>query len=93
MRIPEGWSELFGYFTLDLLSQSKGYAYCKLCQKTYQADQLNSITVGHGKTPFSKKGGIKNLFSKKRKMPGMFGGTGYECPEGHELIAMVTWRT
>ncbi|MFX0199504.1 MAG: hypothetical protein ACFFCW_25560 [Candidatus Hodarchaeota archaeon] len=97
VRIPEGRSELFGYVTLDLLSQRKGSAYCKLCQKTYRANQLNPITIGHGKTPFSvklkEKGGIRNLFARKGKMPGMFGGKGYECPEGHELIAMVTWRT
>ena len=97
VRIPEERSELFGYVTLDLLSQSKGSAYCKICQKSYRADQLNPITIGHGKTPFSveikKKGGIKSLFPKKGKMPGMFGGKGYACPEGHELISMVTWRT
>ena len=97
VRIPEGRSELFGYVTLDLLSQRKGSAYCKICQKTYRADQLNPITIGHGKTPFSvklkKKGGIRYLFTREKKMPGMFGGKGYSCPEGHELIARVTWRT
>ena len=97
VKIPQGRSELFGYITLDLISQSKGSAYCKLCQKTYRANQLNPITIGHGKTPFSvklkKKGGIRNPFSRKGKMPGMFGGKGYACPEGHELIARVTWRT
>ena len=97
VRIPEGWSELFGYITLDLISQSRGSTYCKICQKTYRANQLKSITVGHGQSPFSvnlkRKGGIRYLFSRKRKMPGMFGGKGYACPEGHELVARVTWRT
>ena len=97
VRIPEGRSQFFCYITLDLISQSKGSAYCKICQKTYQANQLNPINIGHGKTPFSvklkEKGGIKNLFTRKRKMPGMFGGKGYACPEGHELISMITWRT
>ena len=97
MRIPKERSEPFGYVALDLIDQSKGSVYCKLCQKIYRSDQLNPITVGHGKTPFSvelkKKGGIRNLFSRKGKMPGMFGGKGYACPEGHELIARVTWRT
>ena len=96
-RIPEGRSEFFCYITLDLISQSKGSAYCKICQKTYQANQLQSITVGHGKTPFSvnlkKKGGIKKLFFKKQKLPGLYGGKGYACPEGHELISMITWKT
>ena len=97
VRIPEGRSDLFGYVTLDLISQSKGSAYCKLCQKTYRANQLKPITIGHGKTPFSvnlkKKGGIKRLFFKKQKLPGLYGGKGYACPEGHELISMITWRT
>jgi hypothetical protein len=95
IKIPKGKSELFGYIALDLLSQSKGSAYCKLCQKSYRADQLNSITIGHGKTPFSVKlkSRRKEVFTRKRKMPGMFGGKGYGCPEGHELIARVTWRT
>ena len=97
VTIPEGWSELFGYVTLDLLSQRMGSAYCKICQKSYQANQLKPITIGHGKTPFSvklkKKGGIRYLFTREKKMPGMFGGKGYACPEGHELIARVTWRT
>jgi hypothetical protein len=97
VRISKERSEPFGYAALDLIDQTKGSAYCKLCQKTYRADQLKPITVGHGKTPFSveikKKGGIKRLFFKERKMPGMLGGKGYACPQGHELIAMVTWRT
>lgn len=97
VRIPGGRSDYFGYITLDLISQSKGSAYCKICQKTYRANQLKPVTVGHGNSPFSvnlkKKGGIKNLFSRKTKMPGMYGGKGYACPEGHELISMITWRT
>jgi hypothetical protein len=28
----------------------------------------------------------------KERLP-LFGGRGYQCPEGHELIALVTWRT
>ena len=97
VRIPEARSQFFCYITLDLISQSKGSAYCKICQKTYQTNQLKPVTVGHGKTPFSvnlkKKGGIKKLFFKKQKLPGLYGGKGYACPEGHELISMITWKT
>lgn len=38
-------------------------------------------------------GNAKNLFRRKRRMPPLFGGEGFECPEGHELISVVTWRT
>lgn len=36
---------------------------------------------------------FKDLFRKNKPHPGMFGGKGYECPKGHELISMITWRT
>ena len=85
----------FGYVVLDLISGGKGSILCKICDKTYDADRLKEITVGHGKSPFDinkeRKGGIR-LF-EKRKMPSPFGGKGYKCPEGHKLISMETWRT
>ena len=87
----------FGYVALDLIDAGKGSVTCKACNKIYKADELKPITVGHGRSPFDvnlkKKGGIKILFTKKQKMPAMFGGNGYQCPEGHELISMITWRT
>jgi len=90
--------DYFGYIVLDLTEKGKGLVKCKTCSKVYAPDQIESITVGHGKTPFlinlKEKGGIiKRLFGRKQKLPGMFGGKGYQCPEGHELIAMITWRT
>jgi len=87
----------FGYVALDLITAGYGSATCNPCCKTYTAIELKPITVGHGKSPFNvnlkKKGGLRNLFTRKQKMPAMFGGKGYQCPEGHELIAMITWRT
>ena len=84
----------FGYIAMDLIAAGKGSVTCKACGKTYKADQLNPITVGHGKSPFEikikKKGGIKR--SRKRN-PSLFGGKGYKCPEGHTLISVETWRT
>ena len=66
-------------------------------QNMFKAIQLKSISIGHGVSPFEvniqKEGGITNLLIKKRKQPSMFGGKGYVCPEGHELISMITWRT
>ena len=87
----------FGYVALDLISAGYGAATCNPCSKTYTANELKPITVGHGRSPFDvnlkNKGGAKSLFRRKKKMPAMFGGKGYQCPEGHELIAMITWRT
>ena len=96
IKIPEKYN-YFAFTLLDLTGDGKGAVFCKRCNKTYQPDQLKSLTVGHGKTPFSvnieMKGGIKNLFRKRPKLPGMLGGKGYECSEGHKLIALITWRT
>ena len=96
IKIPEE-CDYFSSIALDLVNEGKGSVTCKPCGKTYQSDQLKPITVGHGKTPFSvnskMKGGIKYLFRKRPRLPGMFGGKGYACPEGHRLITLITWRT
>ena len=42
----------FGYIVLDLLGRGKGSAFCKSCQKTYQANQLQSFPLGFGESPF-----------------------------------------
>jgi hypothetical protein len=89
-------SHYFGYIVLDLLGKGKGTVFCKPCQKTYLASQLRSIPLGFGKSPFSvnfkEKGGIiRRLFSKKKRTMCMRGGEAYDCPNGHELIGMITW--
>ena len=85
----------FGYVVLGIISEGMGSVSCKICQKTYEAGQLKEFAVGHGKSPLDinqkQKGGIRLLI--KRKMPSMFGGRGFACPEGHTLISMETWRT
>ena len=85
----------FGFVAMDLIGAGIGAMTCKICGKTYEAGQLKEITVGHGKSPFNinkeRKGGIR-LF-EKGKMPSLFGGKGFICPEGHKLISMETWRT
>jgi hypothetical protein len=85
----------FGYVALDLISEGMSTVKCKICGKIYDTGQLKEITVGHGKSPFDinqeQKGGFSLL--RKRKNPSMFGGKGYECPEGHTLISMETWKT
>jgi hypothetical protein len=67
-----------------------------ICGKSYESGQLKPVAVGHGESPSSvnieEKGWLRRLFGKKERLP-LFGGRGYACQEGHELIAMVTWRT
>ena len=96
IRIPEE-PVYFDHIALDLISAGNGSALCKTCNKTYQAGQLKSIKVGFGGSPFDikreQKGVIKRLFAKKRKPPTMYGGNGYTCPEGHNLISVITWKT
>jgi hypothetical protein len=87
---------LFPHIALDLIRDSKGTAYCRACGRSYESGQLKPVAVGHGETPLSVnvKGRVwvRKLFRKKERLP-LFGGKGYQCPEGHELIGMVTWRT
>lgn len=86
----------FSYFALDLIEKGKGVVYCKACKRYYEAKELKRAAVGHGESPFSvnvKGGGcLRKLFGRKERLP-LFGGKGYQCPEGHALIGLVTWRT
>ncbi len=52
IKIPDEY-DYFGFIALDLISEGIGSVNCKTCNKTYQPVQLKSITVGHGKSPFS----------------------------------------
>ena len=91
---PDGHS-YFGHVALDLIGSGIGIVTCNICGTIYDAGQLKEITVGFGRSPFDikqkQKGGIR-LF-EKRKNPSMFGGKGFTCPEGHNLISMETWKT
>ena len=86
--------QYFEYVALDLIVSGKGSVTCRACEKIHPANQLNPITIGQGKSPFAinvkTKGGIKR---PHKKNPSMFGGKGYQCPEGHTLISVETWRT
>ena len=87
----------FDSIALDLICADKGSVFCKTCNKTYMARQLKPIKVGCGGSPFDIKrekiGLIKRLFTKKRKPPTMWGGKGYDCPAGHNLISVINWKT
>ena len=87
----------FEYIVLDLIEHGIGQVTCEVCNRTYNSSELQPITMGFGKSPFdvkvNMKGGIRNLLRHKKQNPSMFGGKGYHCPEGHELISIITWRT
>jgi len=94
-RLP-GEKGFFGYIVIDLLSQEKGFVFCKNCQKTYLPEELQFIPIGFGESPLrvklSRKGGIlRKIFGRKIRRAGMMGGKRFECPQGHELISMITW--
>jgi hypothetical protein len=87
----------FRVLALELLADGIGRVTCKACGKTYDAKELKRIKVGHGENPFSvgleRRGWIKRLFRRKMKLPGMLGGKGFACPQNHEVISLITWRT
>ena len=87
----------FDSIALDLIAAGHGSALCKTCNKTYVAGQLKPIVVGFDGSPLDiqreRKGLLKHLFMKKRKPPTMYGGKAYECPEGHNLISVIIWKT
>jgi hypothetical protein len=87
---------LFPHIALNLIRDSRGAVYCRTCGKSYESGQLKPVAVGHGETPLSVdvkgKGWLGRLFLKRQRLP-LFGGRGYKCPDGHELLSLVTWRT
>ena len=87
----------FDRIALNLIDAGIGSVLCKMCNKTYAAPQLKPIKIGCGGSPFDikreKKGVIKRLFAKKRKPPAMYGGRGYCCTLGHQIITIITWKT
>jgi hypothetical protein len=92
---PENRS--FLYLALDFLASNKGSVFCKICGREYKASELTSFPVGAGDNPLKVKVGyreslLKRMFGRQKRMP-LFGGKGYRCPEGHEVIGLVTWRT
>ena len=91
IKIPEHLP-YFAYIALDLLNKNKGFVFCKSCQKKYLAESLELIPIGLGHNPFNLPRQIsilKKLFSKKYVSG--FGGEAFLCPEGHDLISLITW--
>jgi hypothetical protein len=95
IEIPSDYDQ-FGYVILDLVDAGTGSAYCKICDKTYDANQLTPTVIGHGGTPFDAKiyiRELKRITGKPIKCVGMQGGKGFNCPDNHQLIAMITWMS
>jgi hypothetical protein len=95
--IPEE-PNYFDSIALDLIAAGKGFmlVVCITCNKAYVAGQLNPIIVGFDGSPLDiqreRKGVLKRLFAKKRKPPSIYAGRGYDCPAGHNLISVMTWK-
>ena len=90
--------QFFRAIALDLLGRGKGSVLCYRCKESYPAMDLQSHPIGSGESPvrvkIKRKGGIlKRIFRRRVRRTGTMGGKGYQCPEGHELISMVTWVT
>jgi hypothetical protein len=87
----------FDEIAMNLIDAGNGSVHCRICDKTYSAIQLKPIMVGFDGNPLDiereQKRIIKRLFDKKRKPPTIQSGKGYECPAGHHLISVVTWKT
>jgi hypothetical protein len=88
----------FGFIVLDLIHAGEGSVTCNnCCGKQYRCNQLEDFTTGpdeiKSKVNTDKKRVFKDLFRKKPKPIGLSGGKGVKCPEGHELIFMISWIT
>jgi hypothetical protein len=88
----------FGIVAVELLEQGKGQIFCKPCSRAYVPESLSLFPIGFGKSPFDvasvpPESFFKRLFQRKRRNTSMFGGKGFRCPAGHELIAVTTWIT
>ena len=96
IQIPQE-KKSFPFAVLHLLASDKGTVFCKICGREYQASELTSFPVGAGENPLKVKVGyreslLKKFFGRPGRMP-LLGGKGYRCPEGHEVIGLVTWGT
>ena len=86
------------FIILRFLETGRGSVTCLSCNATNQTSELIQFSVGHGSSPFAvnlkQRGGIKRLFQKKQRLPGLFGGRGFQCPGcRNTLIEVITWMT
>ena len=80
-----------------LIGRGKGSIICKQCHKSYGSFDLKELPLGHGKTPYDIEIPVEKGFLKRLLKPPMpivksgLDGVRYLCPQGHELISIITW--
>ena len=89
--------DYFGFTILNLLKEGKGSVHCKVCGKAYLSNELRSVPIGSRRNKITidntgefKKGIIKRLFHRKKRMTAMMGGEKYICPNGHAILWAMT---
>jgi hypothetical protein len=85
----------FGYVVMELLKKGKGQVFCRKCGQIYPANNLKHFLIDLGPHPFQinfqpEWGSSRKRFKKRNRIPGILGGQGFECPNSHELISMIT---
>jgi len=88
----------FRYVVMELLKKGKGEVFCRRCGQIYPTSQLRHFLIGFGPYPFQinfqpEGGRTGKRIKKKGRIPGLLGGQGFECPNGHDLISMITCMT
>lgn len=90
-------ADYFGFVILNLIKEGKGSVHCKVCGKAYLSNELRSVPIGSGRKTITidntgecKKGIIKRLFDREKRMTTMMGGEKYICPNGHGVLWAMT---
>ena len=95
LQLLEVQNDYFACVAIELVGSGKGSVFCKVCGKKYLSKELEFVAIGFGTSPLNPKIRMKesmiNLFRKSQVVRGMFGGKSYQCPEGHNLISVITW--
>ena len=90
-------ADYFGFVILNLIKEEKGSVHCKVCGKAYLSNELRSVPIGSRRNKITidntgecKKGIIKRLFHRKKRMTAMMGGEKHICPNGHSVLWAMT---
>jgi hypothetical protein len=87
----------FDTIAIDLIARGHGEVFCKECVRKYSVTMLTKRQIGCGGNPCFNKSEVKRSkrgrFGGKRMKPiEMYGGVGYACPKGHNLISVITMK-
>jgi hypothetical protein len=94
IRIQTG-NPVFPFVVMEILEKGHAHVFFKECGENYKAEQLQVRDLCLGSNPLEVKivqkgGSLRRLFGRIKRTNGM-GGKRYLCPNGHELIAVITW--